>query len=93
MEFLRSYFIKNKPLSGWTLFSSNLDSSSKLLESHVKHFAKSSEWLSNVLITGESNFDEKSVQLLRGSFSNFLQNPYCRPIKNPIRQRKINSVL
>ena len=63
MEFLRSYFIKNKPLSSWTLFSSNLDSSSKLLESHFKHFAKSSEWLSNVLITGESNFDEKSVQL------------------------------
>ena len=27
-----------------------------------------SECLSNVLITGESTFDEKNVQLIRGSF-------------------------
>ena len=29
---------------------------------------KSAECLSNVLITGESNFDERNVQLIRGSF-------------------------
>ena len=35
--------------------------------------------LSNVLISGESNFDKRNAQQIRGSFlkrNNFLQNPY-----------------
>ena len=36
-----------------------------------------SECLSNVLITRDSNFDEKSVQLVRVEFAK-IQNPYLR---------------
>ena len=66
MDFVRSYFFTNETLDSWTLFSSKLDSPAiKTLE---RHFFELSECLSNVLITGESNFDEKSVQLVRVAF-------------------------
>ena len=57
MDFVRSYFFTNETLDSWTLFSSKLDSPTiKTLETH---FFTLSECVSNVLITGESNFDEK----------------------------------
>ena len=66
MDFVRSYFFTNETLGSWTLFSSKLDSPViKTLEAHSLNVKKC---VSNVLITGESNFDEKSVQLLRVSF-------------------------
>ena len=58
MNFLRSYFFKNEPLISWTFLSSKLDSPEiKTLERHSLNVKKC---LSNILITGESNFDEKS---------------------------------
>ena len=66
MDFVRSYFFMNETLSSWTLFSSKLDSS--VIKKLETHFFTLSECVSNVLITGESNFDEKSVQLPRVSF-------------------------
>ena len=55
MDYLRSYFFKNEPLISCPFFSSKLDSQSK-------------KCLSNVLISGESDFDERNEQLIRGSF-------------------------
>ena len=56
----------NETLGSWTLFSSKLDSPViKTLERHSLNLKKC---LSNVLITGQSNFDEKSVQLPTVSF-------------------------
>ena len=52
MDFVRSYFIR---------FSCNQNIEETL-------FFTLSACLSNVLITRESNFDEKSVHLLRGLF-------------------------
>ena len=54
MDSARSYFFMNETLGIWTLFSSKLDSLVK-------------KCVSNVLITGESNFDEQSVQMPRVS--------------------------
>jgi hypothetical protein len=51
----------------WALFSSILDSPLiKTLETHSLNVKKCVS--NNVLIKGESDFDEKSVQLLRVSF-------------------------
>ena len=66
MDFVRNYFFMNETLGSWTLFSSKLDSPViRTLETHSLNVKKC---VSNVLITGESNFDKKSAQLLRGSF-------------------------
>ena len=66
MDFLRSYFFENEPLISWTFFSSKLDSLViKTLETQSLNVKKVCLY---VLITGESNFDEKSVQLPRVSF-------------------------
>ena len=52
MDFVRSYFFTNETLGNWTL---------------ERHFFKLSECLSNVLTVVESEFDERNVQLIRGS--------------------------
>ena len=57
MGFVRSYFFTNETLGRWTLFSSKLDS--PVIKTLETHFFTLSECVSNVLITGESNFDEK----------------------------------
>ena len=57
MNFVRSYFFTNETLGSWTLFSSRLDS--PVIKTLETHFFTLSECVSNVLITGESNFDEK----------------------------------
>ena len=55
MDFLRSYFFKNEPLLSSTFLSSKLDSPViKALERQPLDVTKC---LSNVLITGESNFE------------------------------------
>ena len=64
MDFLRTYFFKNEPLISWTFLgtflSSKLDSPViKTLEGHSLNLKKS---FSDVLITGESNFDDRNVQ-------------------------------
>ena len=60
MDFIRSDFFKNEPLISWTFLSSKLDSPvSKILERHKLNVEKC---LSNILITGESNFDDKNGQ-------------------------------
>ena len=56
----------NETLGSWKLFSSKLDS--PVIKTLETQFLTLSECVSNVLITGESNFDEKSVQLPRVSF-------------------------
>ena len=66
MDFLRRYFFKNEPLISCPFLSSKLDS--PVIKTLERHFFTLSECLSNVLITGESNFDERNVQLIRGSF-------------------------
>ena len=70
MDFLRSHFFKNEPLISCTFLSSKLVS--PVIETLERHFFTLSECLSNVLITGESDFDERygqhCVQLIRGSF-------------------------
>ena len=59
-DFVRSYFNKNEALGSWTLFSSKLDFPGiKTLETHALNVKKC---VTNVLISGESNFDEKCVQ-------------------------------
>ena len=71
MDFERSYLFRNATLISCPLFSSKLDSPViKTLERH--------ECLTNVLITGKSNFDERNLQLVRVAFvkSNFLHKPY-----------------
>ena len=67
MDFLRSYFFKNEPLISCTFLSSKLDSpvNQNIGEALTQTKKKS---LSNVLITGESNLDERNGQLIRGSF-------------------------
>ena len=56
----------NETLGSCPLLSSKLDFLViKILERHSLNVKKC---LSNVLITEESNFDEKNVQLIRGSF-------------------------
>ena len=54
------------------IFLSKLDSPSPIF------WLEENLILSNVLITGESNLDERNGQLIRGSFlkKNFLKNPY-----------------
>ena len=66
MDFVKSYFFTNETLGSWTLFSLKLDS--PVIKTLEIPFFTLSECLSNVLITGESNFNEKSVQLPRVSF-------------------------
>ena len=58
MDFLRSNFFKNEPQL--PIFSSKLDSL-------VIKTLELSECLSNVLITGESDLDERNGKLIRGS--------------------------
>ena len=53
MDFVRSYFFTNETLGSWT----KLDS--PVIKTLEIHFFTLSECVSNVLITGESNFDEK----------------------------------
>ena len=53
MDFLRNYFFKNEPLISCPFLSSKLDSPViKTLEKHFLYI--------NVLITGESNLDERN---------------------------------
>ena len=67
MDFVRNYFFINKALGSWTLFFS-LKLDSPVIKTLERHFFELSECVSNVLITEESDFDEKSVQLTRVSF-------------------------
>ena len=62
MDFVRSYFFTNETLGSWT----KLDS--PVIKTLEIHFFTLSECVSNVLITGESNFDERNAQMIRGSF-------------------------
>ena len=60
MDLVRSYFFTNETLGSWTVFSSKLDSPViKTLETHALNVKKC---ISNVLITGDSNFDVKNGQ-------------------------------
>ena len=59
MDFLRSYFFKNE-------LRMKLDS--PVIKTLERRFFTLSDCLSNVLITGKSNFDEINGQLIRGSF-------------------------
>ena len=78
--FCNKSFRKDEPLTSWTLFSTYL--LSKLDSPSPMFWLEENLLLSNVLIRGESNFDdkyvEKSVQLVRGSsfWNDLLQNPY-----------------
>ena len=60
MDFLRSYFFKNKPLISCPFLSSKLDY--PIIKTLERHSLNVKKCLSNVLITGETNFDEKNVQ-------------------------------
>ena len=66
MDFLRSYFFKNEPLDQLPIsfikirFSCNQNIGETL--------TRCKKSVSNVLITGESNFDEINGQLIRGSY-------------------------
>ena len=60
MDFLRSSFFKNEPLISGAFISSKLDS--PVIKTLERHFFTLSECLSSVLISGESNFDEKNGQ-------------------------------
>ena len=69
MDFLRSYFFKNEPLISWTFLSSKLDSpviKNQNIGETLTQCKKVSPmfWLG----TGESDFDERNVQLIKGSF-------------------------
>ena len=58
MDFLGSHFFKNEPLISCPFLLSKLDS--PVIKTLERHFFTLS--LSNVLITGASNFDERNVQ-------------------------------
>ena len=60
MNFLKKYFVKNEPLISRTFLSSKLDS--PVIKTLERQFFKLREYLSNVLIAGESNFDERNGQ-------------------------------
>ena len=60
MDFLRSYCFKNEPLISCPFHSSKLDS--PVIKTLESHFFTLSECPSNVLSTGESNFDERNGQ-------------------------------
>ena len=64
--FLRSYFFKNEFLIKCPFLSSKLDSS--IIKTLERHSLRAKKSFSNVLITGESNLDERNGQLIRGSF-------------------------
>ena len=66
MDFLGGHFFKNEPLISCPFLLSKLDS--PVIKTLERHFFTLSECLSNVLITGESNLDERNGQLIRGSF-------------------------
>ena len=59
MDFFRSYFFKNER---------RMKSDSPVIKKLERHIFTLCECLSNVLITGESNFDEINAQLIRGLF-------------------------
>ena len=59
MDFFRSYYFKNE-------LRMKLDS--PVIKTLERRFFTLSHCLSNVLITGKSNFDEINGQLIRGSF-------------------------
>ena len=65
MDFVRSYSFMNET---WTLFFIKIRLDSPVIKLLERPFFNLSECVSNVLITEESNFDEKSVQLLRVLF-------------------------
>ena len=66
MDFLRSYFFKNEPLISCPFLSPKLDFPViKTLERQSLNVKKCPF---DVLIRGESNFDEINGQLIRGSF-------------------------
>ena len=52
----------------FSLITTKLDC--PVIKTLERHFFTLSECLSNVLITGEFNFDERNGQLIRGSFLN-----------------------
>ena len=69
MDFLRRYFLKNEPLISCPFLSSKLDS--PVIKTLERHFFTLCKCLFDVLITGESNLNERNGQLIRGSFLNF----------------------
>ena len=60
MEFVRSFFFTNETLGSCHFFHQN-----KIVIKTITQCKK--KCLSNVLISGESNFDEINGQLIRGS--------------------------
>ena len=64
--FVRSHFNMYAPLFSCPLLSSKLDS--LVIKTLKRNSLNVKKCPSNVLITGESNFDEKNAQLIRGSF-------------------------
>ena len=66
MDILRKYFFKNEPLISCPFLSSKLDSSE--IKPFERHPFKVKKCRSSVLITGESNLDERNEPLTRGSF-------------------------
>ena len=83
MDFVRSDFNMYAPLFSCPLLSSKLDS--PVIKTLERHFFTLSECFSNVLIKGESNFDERNVQEMFNSWSevhsqrnNFLKDPYFK---------------
>ena len=67
MDFARSYFFTHETLGSWKRPWQKIDS--PVIKTLERQFSELSEWVSNVLITGESNFDEENVQLPRSSQS------------------------
>jgi hypothetical protein len=63
MDFLRRYFFANEPLISCPFISSKLDS--PVIKTLERHFFTLSECLSNILITEESDLDERNGQLIR----------------------------
>ena len=69
--FLRSYFFTNEPLISCPFLSFKLDSPVIKIKTLERHSLRAKKSFSNVLITGESNLDERNGQLIRGSFLNY----------------------
>ena len=80
MDFLRSYLFKNEPLISCSFLLSKLDS--PVIKTLERHSLNVKKCLSNVLITGESNFDERNGQEIfnwsevHSYRNNFLKNPH-----------------
>ena len=60
MDFLRRCFFKNEPLIGWAFLSSKLDF--PVIKTLERNSLNVKKYLCNILIIGESNFDERNGQ-------------------------------